>query len=57
MNIVKHYYRRLVLLETDRGKAVEELVEYFEGKIKDKNSALEQVKFLVSISVCYNYTK
>jgi len=39
---IKEYEGRLILLEDDRRKAIEEMVEYFEGKIADKNSALEQ---------------
>jgi hypothetical protein len=31
-------------LEEDRGHAIEELVEYFESKVKDKNGALEVVR-------------
>lgn len=39
-----YLFSRLVTLEEDKGKAIEELVDYFDSKIKDKNGALEQVK-------------
>lgn len=35
--------RKLTGLDGDCEKAVEELVGYFEGKIKDKGAALEEV--------------
>ncbi|ODN04433.1 Cilia- and flagella-associated protein 57, partial [Orchesella cincta] len=39
---IQEYEDRLIKLEADRSNAIEELIDYFEGKIKDKNSALEQ---------------
>ncbi|CAG7830333.1 unnamed protein product [Allacma fusca] len=38
---IREYEKRVADIEADRGVAVDEIVEYYEGKVKDKNSALE----------------
>jgi hypothetical protein len=34
---------RIETLDNERGSTIDEMVEYFEGKLKDKNAALELV--------------
>ena len=40
-------------LDNERGTTIDEMVDYFEGKLKDKNAALELVWFHMKTLIKY----